>query len=341
MRSNHPTNSEPEEEGTPTAGTSTLNTLARRARTTLIVLTAMFLAGLVGHLHWIADLFAHFVVHVAAVTLGCAIILLIARWTRWSAAAAVLFAAELVVMAPYLMGSGLKAAPSGDKPALRVLQFNIGGESSDWRNFIDWLRPRVDSLDVIVLLENTPNWQAAVELLKREFPEHVEEVRSDSSGIAVFSRLPGSNLKIRYLGQSRVPAVELRAYFGVRPITLIAAHTYPPLGKYMSDERNDQLHELAKWMADAPTRHKILLGDLNVTPFSPWFRRFLESTNLIDAQYELGLLPTWAPGPFPTVLGLPIDHTLISTNLGVTYRSCAARFGSDHCPVITVLRSIP
>jgi endonuclease/exonuclease/phosphatase (EEP) superfamily protein YafD len=253
----------------------------------------------------------------------------------------VLFAAEFVTLAPYLIGNDLKADTTDAGAKLRVLQFNVSQQNQDWQNFAEWIRPRVDSFDIIVLLENAPSWAAVIQGLSREFPAHMQLSRTDSYGIAVFSRLPGSRFTPRYLGTDRLPAVELTASLGGRPFTAIAAHTYAPIGRIMSDGRNAQLQDLAKWIMMAPPGHKVLLGDLNLTPFSPWFRDLLEATNLSDAQNGLGLLPTWAPNVFPTSFGLPIDHTLISDTLSVSYRTCNERFGSDHCAVIAELTGNP
>ena len=230
------------------------------------------------------------------------------------------------------------ADATGAGAEIRVLQFNVSSKNKSSRNFIDWLRPQVDNFDIIVLLENTPSWGPVINALGEEFPAHLEVARTDSWGIAVFSRLPDSQFKLRPLGSNRVPVVELRAHLGERSLTVIAAHTYAPLGRKKSEERNAQLQELTKWVADAPPGYKVLLGDLNLTPFSPWFRGLLEATGLSDAQYGLGLLPTWAPRALPTALGLPIDHTLISNDLSVINRRCDERFGSDHCPITTELR---
>lgn len=341
MNPSRPTNCCPAEQHERARGAAILDALARRARVTFIVATVLFFVGRFGHLHWIADLISHFVVHLAAVTFGCAIILLVARRPPWSAAAAVLLAAELSVLAPYLIGGELKAGALSDGPTLRVLQFNVNGDNSNWQSFVDWVRPRAGSFDVIVLLENKPGWRAALEVLKEEFPDHVEETRTDSFGIAVFTRLPDSKLNLRHLGPSGIPAVEMRARLGAHSVTLIAAHAYAPLGKSMSEQRNHQLQELARWITASPSRYKILLGDFNVTPFSSWYRDLLNVANLVDAQNGLGLLATWAPSLIPRPLGLQIDHTLVSSNVSIVSRNCGARLGSDHCPITTELVTNP
>ena len=329
-----------QERYTPVRATTILGHAAQYARAIVIATALMYLAGLFGHFHWFADLFANFVPHLSALTFGCLVILVFARWPRWAIGAGALFAAELITLAPYLIGNDLKADTTGAGAKLRVLQFNVGRQNQDWQNFAEWIRPRVDSFDIIVLLENTPSWAAVIKGLSNKFPAHVQVSRTDSYGIAVFSRLPGSRFTLHNLGTDRVPAVELNARLGGRRLTAIAAHTYAPIGRMMSDRRNAQLQEVAEWIVTAPPGHKVLLGDLNLTPFSPRFRHLLKATGLSDAQNGLGLLPTWAPNVFPTTFGLPIDHTLISDTLSVSYRTCNERFGSDHCPVVTELMGI-
>jgi endonuclease/exonuclease/phosphatase family metal-dependent hydrolase len=58
-------------------------------------------------------------------------------------------------------------------------------------------------------------------------------------------------------------------------------------------------------------------------------------TGLRDPRAEFGLGFTW-PTFFP-LLGIPIDHCLVSADLGVAQYRRLADFGSDHYPVLARL----
>jgi hypothetical protein len=69
-------------------------------------------------------------------------------------------------------------------------------------------------------------------------------------------------------------------------------------------------------------RAYILLGDLNVTPWSPHFRQLLQQTGL--------------PAQVPP-LRIPLDHCLVSPAFQVIERRVGPRLGSDHLPLIVTL----
>jgi endonuclease/exonuclease/phosphatase (EEP) superfamily protein YafD len=103
----------------------------------------------------------------------------------------------------------------------------------------------------------------------------------------------------------------------------LAAHFRP---------QDEQLDRAARLAAQAPAGGVVLLGDLNLTPWSPRFRDLLDDAGLRDASMQLPFEPTWrAPLPF---LGLAIDHVLTSPGLAVTCSRIGADVGSDHLPVI-------
>ncbi len=76
----------------------------------------------------------------------------------------------------------------------------------------------------------------------------------------------------------------------------------------------------------------MVLGDLNVTPWSPFFRDLLREGALRNARKGYGLRPTW-PTMLPPLL-IPVDHCLVSS--GVTVHDCRAgrNVGSDHYPLV-------
>jgi endonuclease/exonuclease/phosphatase (EEP) superfamily protein YafD len=80
----------------------------------------------------------------------------------------------------------------------------------------------------------------------------------------------------------------------------------------------------------------VALGDLNLTPYSPVFPRFLAAAGLRDALDGVRWQPTWQAGFWP--LALRIDHVLVSPGLCVEHAEVGAPIGSDHRPVIARLR---
>ena len=86
---------------------------------------------------------------------------------------------------------------------------------------------------------------------------------------------------------------------------------------------------MALKMAPAPV---LLLGDMNLTPWSPAFADLLQQTGLRDGRLGFGLLPTW-PARWG-VLGIPIDHALISPAVTIHQMEIGRDVGSDHRPLV-------
>jgi endonuclease/exonuclease/phosphatase (EEP) superfamily protein YafD len=106
-----------------------------------------------------------------------------------------------------------------------------------------------------------------------------------------------------------------------------------PRSGHRFDERNEQYVKAAA-LAAASDIPVVILGDLNGTPFSPWFGRLLRDGGLKDTGKGFGLPATWRGNG----IGLPIDHILVSRSWRVLDRQVHPdRMGSDHHPVIAEL----
>ena len=77
----------------------------------------------------------------------------------------------------------------------------------------------------------------------------------------------------------------------------------------------------------------ILVGDLNMTPFSARYSQMLRKSGLRRA--DGGLNPTWPAMLAP--MALPLDHVLIGSEIRHAIMRAGPRLGSDHLPVVGVL----
>ncbi len=84
----------------------------------------------------------------------------------------------------------------------------------------------------------------------------------------------------------------------------------------------------------------IVLGDLNLTPWSPLFSDLEASTELTRARHGYGLTPTWYAKVGTFAMGLVLDHCLISDELECVSHRVGADIGSDHRAVIVGLSDI-
>jgi endonuclease/exonuclease/phosphatase (EEP) superfamily protein YafD len=99
----------------------------------------------------------------------------------------------------------------------------------------------------------------------------------------------------------------------------------------MARQRNQQLQTIASFLRPK-TNPVLLLGDLNISPWSYYFEQLLTQANLRNSAYGWGVMPSW-PVAFPALL-IPIDHCLVSEGITIHQRRNGSAVGSDHYPVI-------
>ncbi len=116
------------------------------------------------------------------------------------------------------------------------------------------------------------------------------------------------------------------AWSGTR---IIATHAMTPLSPAMIKARNKLLREASSALYDQETF--IMLGDFNLTPWSPTFRR-LPGKRAGDPR----LSNTW-PTFFP-LLGLSIDHIMFEGDLELVEFRVLESVGSDHFPILARFR---
>lgn len=120
-------------------------------------------------------------------------------------------------------------------------------------------------------------------------------------------------------------------------ISFFASHPLPPGKLDYFAGRNEHLKLMA---ADIATRKGriVLIGDLNVTPWSPYYQDFVDETHLLNARKGFGLQPSW-PTVLPPLM-IPIDQFLYSKGMNIRECHTGSRTGSDHLPLVVEL-SVP
>lgn len=287
------------------------------------------LAGFFGRYAWWLDLGSHFrpqyTALFAALALGCAA----AR--RWPAAGGALALALLngALLLPFLpLRPSLPPAPGG----LRVMLINVNTE----RGRPDLVQAAVEreQPDVLVLEEISARWLVALAGLATGFPHRVQDAREDNFGIALWSRRPWSEARVIALGDAGVPSIRATLPLRGTSVCVLATHPLPPGGPAYSRYRNGQLAEIADFVCARP-EPVLVVGDLNVTPWSPYFRDLLRATGLHNSSTGRGLHGSW-PAWFP-LSRIPIDHVLHDPRLAVRDKRVGDYVASDHLPVVVDL----
>lgn len=283
--------------------------------------------GFAGRWGWVLDLFSTFRMHYLVTLVALCVAVLVGKKYRWAGLFAFCAMLNLLTVAPYYFPS--PRSPSSEFSALRVVSLNVNTENDQYDLVAQFLRERHP--DFVLLMELDVAWVHGLEDLKRDYPYQVVEPRGDNFGIALYSRHPLVHGEVAYLGESGVPSVIAVCELGGRRFTLLGTHPLPPLHRDTSLLRDAQLEVVAERLK-AEKGAKMLLGDLNMTPWSSAFGKLLDKAGLRDSSLSRGIHPTW---PTSRIwLGVPIDFCLVSEQIAIRDHGVGSAVGSDHLPIV-------
>lgn len=175
--------------------------------------------------------------------------------------------------------------------------------------------------------------------LFKEYPYSVFDPASENM---IISRWPLDGVRVipvpegdisRIVGRAQGAIFTARLQVQQGPgatVHLITTHPPVPLSPHFAASYEIYIQKLAE-LRHMMTGPVVLVGDLNTTPWSAFWRRLLAATGLRDARMGYGIRPTW-PAYFP-LLFIPIDHVLVSEDFIVLDQSTGPYIGSDHLPL--------
>ncbi len=294
-----------------------------------LLVSSATLVALAAEWWWPFDLLTHFRVHYIWILTPLAIALLIARRYLVALIAGGCLLWNLALVVPDYFGPTPSAEGSVD---IRLMTVNVCTSNRDYERFLAMIRAA--DPDVILLMEIDDDWLTALDQLRDDYPHSEIAPRADNFGIALLSKLPMETHRVRYVGSAGLPSIESRLLVGDTVFNFFGTHPLPPVNADNYSLRNEQLAATADLVArmEGP---KIVAGDFNVTPWSPFFGRMLTRSGLRDSRRGFGVQATW-PSHWG-IGGIPIDHVLVSDDVAVKDRRVGPAFGSDHRAVIVDL----
>lgn len=306
---------------------SLLQTLVPCLIPIVLLIALLSVAGYLGESR-ILELTAHFKVQYFIISsLACLVFGIARKRWFWLISLACLVA-NLVVLAPwYLPQPGLDADGAGQ--ALRLVVANVNSRNQDYARVVNWIKQ--EQPDVVVFMEVNEPWLKALEAIRPLLPYTLAESRDDNFGIAVYSALQPDNAEIERLGNADIPSVLVELNLAGKLVSIVATHPFPPVSQQAFRLRNVQLDAVGRYIQQL--RHPtLLLGDLNLTMWSPQHQRLVQQTGLRNARRGFGVLPTWPT--YNPLLYIPLDHCLVSSEVQVIRSRTGRAIGSDHLPLI-------
>jgi endonuclease/exonuclease/phosphatase (EEP) superfamily protein YafD len=310
--------------------------LAASAVLTLSVLGASLLAT-TARAFWLGDLAVHFPIQYAGLALITFVVFAISRRPAWAALALLLAIFNAMNAAPLLAARPPAPAPTarvpGDPVRVRVAAINVLHSNGQFQRVADFIHR--ERPDAVVLVEIDPDWRVALASLEREFPYRYQTQGRGKRGVNLWSRLPMKDVGVLPIEARQEPAVQATLTAQGRSLRLFGVHASWPIVPHSAARRNRQLTLLAEHARATTALPLLVIGDLNVSPFSPWFARLLADGGLRSAADGFGWQPTW-PSFLPPA-GIQIDHALVNPAVTIRDFRRGPFDGSDHRPIVVDL----
>jgi endonuclease/exonuclease/phosphatase (EEP) superfamily protein YafD len=304
-----------------------------------IAIVLITLLSLLSNVAWhpYLELTTHFRVQYWVISILLFIGVLCQRSKRWIWVCLFSLAIQLEAILPWYLPPSISSTGVNLYP-VRILLSNVYFRNQNPHKLLDLVA--VEHPDLIVIQEKTAVWITALEPLKSEFPYFFQA----PDDIAIWSRLPLQTPTL--MGASGQSSIAATVTIANQPVAIVATHPPPPKPNLLQ-LRNAEFDWVATHI-QAQSTPVILIGDLNTTVWSPYYRQLEHTTGLYNTRRGFGILPTWpAPTPYAKsrallnwltpLLRIPIDHCLVSPEIRVRSLRLGPNVDSDHLPLIADL----
>ncbi len=283
---------------------------------------------------WLAELAIHWRAHMAVVSLLFVLAFIIAQRlfpALWMMALALSFAI------PAWQSFNPAPPPEGkEKTRLTILQFNILYSNEKFASSIPWIIEQ--NADIVILQEINQNRASELSELKKHYTWSQIKLNKnrEAFGIAIFSNHPVTKFDYVDIGDGWNHYTLTELLINGTKLHIYELHTPPPISEEYFTQRNISLNLMANVIAKDKTPHRLLIGDMNSTIYSPYFKNLLDQAELHHAQQGYNIEGTW-PAILPAPLRIGIDHILASRQIKIENRVVTSVQYSDHLPVVTTL----
>ncbi|MGJ3239251.1 MAG: endonuclease/exonuclease/phosphatase family protein [Anaerolineae bacterium] len=221
---------------------------------------------------------------------------------------------------------------------LDVVTFNMYTQNTELDTVNDWFSGYAPDL---IALQDAPDDLSALCALGAY---QVHTLRQDEVNLALYTRYPV--LEVDPLELDELPVQRLVLDIAGQAVVVYNVHFAMPLNdqeadwiilRYDETVRNAQIERLLAFIA-VETDPVIVLGDFNMTEWSPIYHQVARQLDDAFRQSAWGIGPTWPAGESEELSGLyprlfRIDYIWYSQPIQATRAFVGAQLGSDHLPV--------
>ena len=249
-----------------------------------------------------------------------------AHRSRLFDAALIAMIVNLALVAPDLGGTA--HARSGTR--VRVLFANVLASNTEYvavARLIAETQP-----DLVALVETRDPWFANLAPALAGYAR-IEHRRDDNFGLALYAQgaIAGG---VEHVGGTLPTIVATVTLANGPAVSVVVTHPWPPVNAWTQARQWEHMAAVSQRVRTLPAP-VIFAGDFNATPWSRIFRRVIGTTGLCDTRAGFGY-----HGSYPAnsaIVRIPIDHVLVSCEVGVAAREIERDVGSDHLPVLVDL----
>lgn len=195
--------------------------------------------------------------------------------------------------------------------------------------------------DVLITTESDSIWQNRLSALHAGYPYRVPIPLSNTYGMHLYSRLPLSESKVRFLVEPDIPSIRTRLQLRSGEwITLFIVHPRPPVPTEASDSRERDAEIIL--VAREARKEKggvIVAGDFNDVAWSETTELFQRVSGFLDPRRGRGFYNTFH-ADIP-VFRWPLDHIFHSSHFKLVKMKRVGRVNSDHFPMFVKLSYEP
>lgn len=303
-----------------------LNT-AKKATLTLGFATVLFsLLGFLGRLWWPFELMSHFRVQYLGLLVVSTVLFVLIRWRKSAVFLLILATYHITLIQPFYQKG---PTPPTNQTVYRAVGVNWSTLNKTPEAILDFIKTA--DADFLSIQELPPNTEPIRAQISEQYEYSLAFDTAFTAGMILYSRYPIIEGEILELQTAKRPSLSALIQLPDTALRIVTTHPISPRRGELAQQRNDQLKRVSNILATLEP-NRLLLGDLNLTHWSPLYNDFLTTANLNDARLGFGLNPTW-PTYFP-LLNIPIDQAFVSETLTVHTFTTGSDIGSDHLPII-------
>lgn len=291
----------------------------------LVSVAIVSLLGFLSSLGQLFELISHFRVQYTAL-LGVGSILAFAAGSDFLAGLLVVVTAiNFWQIRPFLPTGDHDRSPVGSE----LMLCNVRMRNEKYHLLVDAILEHEP--DLVGLVEVDTAWLHALKDLQTMAGYDLAAIpRDDSYGLALLTKRKVLSWEQYIFPDGDATGLICRLGDASHPLHVILVHLPPPLRNHWMQMRDAALDHLGQWLSDQPGNW-LVMGDLNLSPWSPQIRAFCDLSRLHSFRERNGVFATW-PDQFAPIR-IPLDHVFGSKRIEFGDSRIGSSVGSDHLPV--------